>query len=215
MAERRVAQVVPEGDGFGQFLVQPQDLGNRPRYLRHLEGVGQPRAVMVSGRREEHLRLVFQTAKGLAVNHPVAVTLERRADIVLLLGPQTSAGQGAFCRLWGQVFALAALELFSNGHAAISWRKLVPCASGSRANSSASVCPTSANVGLVPRSTPRRTRAPVTSSGTYSLEWSVLGVVDNTDGILHISRTRVVAFELDLNAPAPQSASRPATGNVP
>ena len=57
-------------------------------------------------------------------------------------------------------------------------RKLVPCASGPTPNTSASVC---AEVGEGRRAcrgpTPARTRGPVTSSGTYSREWSVLGVV--------------------------------------
>jgi hypothetical protein len=48
--------------------------------------------------------------------------------------------------------------------------------------------------------------------------WAVLAVVDNTDGILHISHSRVVSFELNLNAPAThpstQTSTRPATGKV-
>jgi hypothetical protein len=45
--------------------------------------------------------------------------------------------------------------------------------------------------------------------------FAVLGVVDNTDGVLHISRSRVVSFELELSAPATAPTTRPATGKAP
>jgi hypothetical protein len=41
--------------------------------------------------------------------------------------------------------------------------------------------------------------------------WAILGVVDNTDGVLRISHSRVASFELDLSPPT----TRPATGNAP
>ena len=94
VAERRVAEIVAERDRFGQLLVQPQHLGDRARDLRHLERVRQPRAVVIAGRREEHLRLVLQPAERLAVDDAVAVALKRRPDVVFRLGrrrPRESA----------------------------------------------------------------------------------------------------------------------------
>ena len=94
VAERRVPEIVAERDRLGQLLVQPQHLGDRARDLRHLERVREPRAVVIAGRREEHLRLVLQPAERLAVDDAVAIALERRADVVFRLGrrrPRESA----------------------------------------------------------------------------------------------------------------------------
>jgi hypothetical protein len=41
--------------------------------------------------------------------------------------------------------------------------------------------------------------------------WTVLGVIDDGDGPLKLSRSAVVSFELDLNAPANTPAILPAT----
>ena len=111
VAKRRVAQVVPERDRFGQLLMQVQHLGDGPRDLRHLQRVRQPRAIVIPGRREEDLRLVLQAAERLAVDHPVAVALKRRADVVFLLGALASAGIGGLGRLRRKDVALPLLEL--------------------------------------------------------------------------------------------------------
>ena len=66
VSERRVAEIVAERDRLGQLLVQPQHLGDAARDLRHLERVGQPRAVVIALGREEDLRLVLQPAERLA-----------------------------------------------------------------------------------------------------------------------------------------------------
>src|SRR5687768_9773580 len=79
MAERRVPEVVAERDGFGQLLVEPQHLGDAARDLRDLEGMREPGAVMVAGRREEHLGLVLQPPERLAVDDAIAVALKRGA----------------------------------------------------------------------------------------------------------------------------------------
>ena len=83
--ERRVPEVVAEADRLDQILVQAQRPRDRARDRRHLERVRQPRAVVVAQRRHEHLRLVRQPAKRLAVHDPVAVALERRAQRAVLL----------------------------------------------------------------------------------------------------------------------------------
>ena len=142
MAERRVAEVVTERDRFGQLFVQPQDFGDRARDLRHLERVRQPRAVVIAGRREEHLRLVLQPAERLAVDDAIAIALERRPHFVFGLRTKTAARVGALGRLRREDVALARFELLADRHrltpvcagaAAISARKLVPCASGTHA----------------------------------------------------------------------------------
>src|SRR6185295_11224593 len=113
MAERCVAEIVAERDRFGELFVQPQDLGDRARDLRDLERVRQPRAVVIAGRREEHLRLVLEASKRLAVNDAVAITLKRRPNGVRRFRPQTTLTGGAAGGLWRQVVALARFELLT------------------------------------------------------------------------------------------------------
>ena len=116
VAERRVAEVVAERDRFGQLLVQPQHLRDRARDLRHLERVRQPRAVVIARRREEHLRLVLQPAKRLAVNDAIAIALKRRPDVVFGFGTQAAARVGALGRLRREDVAFARFELFADRH---------------------------------------------------------------------------------------------------
>src|SRR5262252_103809 len=180
MAERRVTEVVTKRNRFGQLLVQPEHLGDCARDLRHLQRVRQTGAIVIAGGREEYLRLVFEAAKCLAVNDPVAIALESRPDVVFPFGAKTSPGVGALGCLRREYLPLTRLQLLSQGHrghGAISARKLVPWASRPAPNRSLSDWPRSANVRRVPTSMPARTREPTTSSGTYSREWSVLGVV--------------------------------------
>ena len=63
MPEGRVADVVPEGDRFGEVLVQGEGTGNRPGYLSYLQGMGQTRAVMIPCWRQKHLCFVLESAE--------------------------------------------------------------------------------------------------------------------------------------------------------
>ena len=83
-------EIVAERDRLGQLLVQAQHLGDRARDLRDLERVRQPRAVVIAGRREEHLRLVLQPAERLAVDDAIAIALKRRPDVVFGLRAQAA-----------------------------------------------------------------------------------------------------------------------------
>ena len=84
MAARPVAAIVPEGDRLGQRDVQAAGPRDRRRHLRHLEGVGQAGALVVVGE-DEDLRLAGEPAERGAVQDPVAVALEARAQRVGLL----------------------------------------------------------------------------------------------------------------------------------
>ena len=114
VAERRVPEVVTERDRFGELLVQAQHLGDRARDLRDLERVGQPRAIVVAGRREKHLRLVLQPAERLAVDDAIAIALKRRTDVVLGFGAQPASRVGALGGLGREDLALARLELLAD-----------------------------------------------------------------------------------------------------
>jgi hypothetical protein len=112
--ERGMTQVVSQRDSLGQLLVELQHLGNRPGNLGNFERVRQPRSIVIAGRREKDLRLVFQPAKSLRVDDPVPIPLKRRTHVVFRLIPQPAAGLGAFCRLGRQDLSLACLEMFTN-----------------------------------------------------------------------------------------------------
>ena len=63
--EGGVPQVVSQHDGLGQVLVEPDRPRDRPRDLRDLERMGQPRPVVVALGGEEDLGLVHEAAEGL------------------------------------------------------------------------------------------------------------------------------------------------------
>ena len=88
MAERRMPEVVAKADRLDEILVERQRPCDRPGDLRDLKRVREPRAVMVALGRNEHLGLVHQPAESLAVDDPVTVTLERRAQAAVGLGSQ-------------------------------------------------------------------------------------------------------------------------------
>src|SRR5215217_3005215 len=83
MPERRMSKVVPERNRLGQLLVEAQHLGDAACDLRNLERVSQTRAVVIARWSKEDLGLVLQASKCLAVDHPIAVTLERGPDRIL------------------------------------------------------------------------------------------------------------------------------------
>ena len=90
VAEGGVAQVVPQGGGFRQVLVQVQRPGHRPGQAADLQRVGQTGAVMVPLRLQKHLGLVLQAAEGLGVGDPVNIPLKAGADLALRLRLQAA-----------------------------------------------------------------------------------------------------------------------------
>ena len=99
MTERRVAQIMTQSNGLRQFFIQPQRLCYGPGYLGHLQGVGQPRPVMIPLRSQKNLRLMLHPSKCLAVYDPVPVPLVNCADITGLLQPVPAPGAGAYGRV--------------------------------------------------------------------------------------------------------------------
>ena len=85
VAEGGVAKVMGEADGLSQVLVEPQRPGDGAGDLGDFQRVGQAGAVEVALRREEDLCFLLEPPERLAVEHPVAVPLEHRADGVLFL----------------------------------------------------------------------------------------------------------------------------------
>jgi hypothetical protein len=79
MSKRWMAKVMRQAQGLGQILVKPEDSRHRSPDLRHLDGMSQPNAKMVTVGRNEHLRLVTQPAEGDRVDDPVPIALKRIA----------------------------------------------------------------------------------------------------------------------------------------
>ena len=89
--ERRVARVVPEPDRLDEILVESQGARHDPGDAGRLEGVRHPRPVVVAGRVDEDLRLALQAPERLGMDDPVAVALERGADVGFRLGTEPAA----------------------------------------------------------------------------------------------------------------------------
>src|SRR5262249_6730519 len=85
MAERRVADVVPEPDRLAEILVQPERTRDRAGDRGRLQRVGETRSVVVRGI-DEDLGLVLETPERLGVNDAIPVSLERRAQAARLVG---------------------------------------------------------------------------------------------------------------------------------
>ena len=94
MAERRMAEVVSEAQGFGQVFIKAQRPGDGAPDLRDLEAVRQPDPEMVAVGGDEDLRLVAKAAEGDRMDDAVAVALEdvaRAARARLRLGMKAAA----------------------------------------------------------------------------------------------------------------------------
>ena len=121
MAERRMPQIVPQGGGFGQVLVEAQAARQRAGHLGYLQRMGQAGAVMVAHGSEKHLRLVFQPAKALAVNDAVAVALVAGAQVAGGNGVGPPGASGGQCSVRGQAGLFVPLLTLTDGHAAGSF----------------------------------------------------------------------------------------------
>ena len=104
MSKRRVADIVADGDGLDEVLVEAQSARNGPRNLRDFQAVRHARAVVVA-RHDVDLCLVLEPPEGFGVQDAVAVALEARAQralLAFLLAP----GSAALGRLRRQVRVL-------------------------------------------------------------------------------------------------------------
>lgn len=74
--ERRMADVVNQGQRFGEIFIETQHRGERAGDLRNLDGMGEPVAEMIGKAGREDLRLGFQTPESACVNDAIAVALK-------------------------------------------------------------------------------------------------------------------------------------------
>ena len=87
MPERRMPHVVPEPDRLSQILVEAERPGDDTRDRSRLERVSHARAVVISLRIDEDLRLPLQPSERLRVDDAVPVALELRPHAARLLRP--------------------------------------------------------------------------------------------------------------------------------
>ena len=116
MAEGCMAQIVPQGDGLGEVLIQAQRAGDGAGNLTDFQRMGQPGTIVVPFRRKENLGLLFQPPERLAVQNPVPVPLKARADRIFRLRHTTSAARFAQRGIPAQRTALNLLCFFPNRH---------------------------------------------------------------------------------------------------
>jgi len=95
MAEGGVSQVMGQGNGLGEVLIEPQGLGDGPGDLGDFQGVGQPGAIVIAGGGEEDLGLVLEAAEGLGVDDPIPVPLKGGTEITLPFFPRPPLGLAA------------------------------------------------------------------------------------------------------------------------
>src|ERR1700682_3424119 len=111
MAERRMAEVVGERQRLGQILVEAEAACECAGYLRDLQRVGEPRAVVVALVRDEDLGLVLEAAKSGGVDDAVAVAAEFAPRQAFLLGHKPAARARGIGRIRNS------LSFRLNGHA--------------------------------------------------------------------------------------------------
>jgi hypothetical protein len=71
-----VPDIVGQSQGFGEILVELQDVGQGTRDLRDLNGVGEAVAEMIGETWSEDLGFGLQAAERAGMNYAVAVALE-------------------------------------------------------------------------------------------------------------------------------------------
>ena len=112
-----VAEVMSEGDGFGEVLVDAEGAGDVAGDGGDLHGVGEAGPQVVAGAVEEDLGLVFEPAEGARVDDAVAVALVLGSPVGGRLGIAAAARVGAELGEWGEPLALVLLEFVAGaGH---------------------------------------------------------------------------------------------------
>jgi hypothetical protein len=80
--ERGMPEVTGEGDGFSQVFIECQGTAEGAGQGGDFDRVGEAGADMIPGAVEGNLSFIFKATEGGAVNDPLAVPLEFRAEVV-------------------------------------------------------------------------------------------------------------------------------------
>lgn len=95
VAEGAVADIVGEGDGGGEVLVDAEGAGEGAGHGGHFDGVGEAGPVVILGAVNEDLGFVFEAAEAFAVDDAVAVPLKIGASGMAGFVVGATAGGGA------------------------------------------------------------------------------------------------------------------------
>ena len=112
MTERCMADIVAEGDGLRQILVETQASRDGPRYLRHFETMCHARAIMIASH-DVDLGLPLETPKRFRMQDAVTVALEFCPEVTFL-HRQLAPGIPALGRLWCQQLIFQFFSPFSD-----------------------------------------------------------------------------------------------------
>src|SRR4051812_32807090 len=102
MPEGRVTHVMAQGNRLRERFVQAERRGEGARDLGDLKRVRQARQEVVAVGVYEDLRLVFEPPERFRVQDPIAVSFERRPELVGWLWPLPSATVLRSCRGRGE-----------------------------------------------------------------------------------------------------------------
>jgi hypothetical protein len=94
--KRRMADIVPEGEGFGEFFVEMQRRSHGAGDLGDFDGVGEPIPKMVRDAGRKDLGLIFKASKSPRMYDTVAITLE----LTTVSMPQFGVSPTAAGRHW-------------------------------------------------------------------------------------------------------------------
>ena len=111
-----MAQIMTQGDGFGQIFVKPKGSGNGAGNAADLDGMGHTGTVVVAFRLQEHLGFVHQAAKRFAVDDAVRIPLIAGTDIAFSVGIGTAFAFGRFLRLRCQHIVFSLFQSLPNRH---------------------------------------------------------------------------------------------------
>ncbi len=111
-----MAEVVGEGNGFGEAFVEAEGTGHAAGDGSDLDGVGQAGPVMIAGAVEEDLGFVVEAAEGAAVNDAVAVALVKGSVEVGFLLVQPPASVATMLGIRGQPLVFELFLFFAQPH---------------------------------------------------------------------------------------------------
>ena len=113
VTEGSVSEVVPEGNGLCQVLIEEEGAGDGTRDLSHLKCMGEAGPVVIASRREEDLGFSLESAEGLRMKDSVTVTLEEGAVGVFRFGLQASFRRGSQGGVRPQALSFALFNHFA------------------------------------------------------------------------------------------------------
>ncbi len=113
VTEGAVSDIMGQGNGFHEIFIGADGPRDGAAYGGHLHGMGQPGTIVIGrGFVDVDLGLVFETAKGPAMQNPVAIPLKFRSIFVPMLGMLSSAGGRTAGGAGGQPLVFQFLSFF-------------------------------------------------------------------------------------------------------